>query len=80
MQTDRSRRLAALALGAASIFDLTGAVIYRVFRSSLPPAPLNDAEGPFQQATRELRAAQREAVNRTRRLAGRDRDSTTLPA
>jgi hypothetical protein len=32
MQTDRSHRFAALALGTTAIFDVTGAVIYRVLR------------------------------------------------
>lgn len=68
MQTERSRRLVALALGATAIFDLTGALIYRVLRSGLPtpPPPPPPGDGPFQQAARELRDAQREAVNRAR--------------
>lgn len=67
MQTDRSHRFAALALGTTAIFDVTGAVIYRVLRAGLPPAPPPDtAGGPFQQATRELRDAHHEAITRAR--------------
>jgi hypothetical protein len=68
MQTDFSRRFAALALGTTAIFDVTGAVIYRVLRAGLPPPPPPDeGGGPFQQATRELRDAHHEAITRARR-------------
>ena len=67
MQTDRSRRFTSLALGTTAIFDVTGAVIYRVLRAGLPPPPPPDtAGGPFQQATRELRDAHHEAITRAR--------------
>jgi hypothetical protein len=36
MQTDFSHQFAALALGTTAIFDVTGAVIYRVLRAGLP--------------------------------------------
>jgi hypothetical protein len=73
MQTDRSDRFAALALGTTAIFDVTGAVIYRVLRAGLPVAPPPDpADGPFQQAARELRDAHREVITRAR---GQDRTS-----
>lgn len=76
MQTDRSRRFAALALGTTAIFDVTGAVIYRVVRAGLPaPPPPDCAAGPFQQASRELRDAYREAIMRTR-----GKDGVSLPA
>lgn len=77
MQTGRSHWLTALALGSTAVFDITGALIYRVLRSSLPPPPPRGAGGgPFEQATRELRAAQREAIDqvhpdRTARRPGR---------
>lgn len=82
MQADRSGRLTALALGTTAIFDLTGAVIYRVLRSSLPAPPPPEADGgPFEQASRELRDAQREAVDRARSAVNhaRDPDNATLP-
>jgi hypothetical protein len=76
MQTDRSHRFAALALGTTAIFDVTGAVIYRVLRAGLPPAPPPDtADGPFQQAARELRDAHHEAITRAR-----GKDDVTFPA
>jgi len=72
MQTDRSaRRVVALALGTAAIFDVTGSIIYRVLRSGLPVAPPpGAAPGPFQQATGEIRGAHREALSRARAKNG----------
>ncbi len=70
MQTESSHRFAALALGTTAIFDVTGAVIYRVLRAGLPPPPPPDsAAGPFRQATRELRDAHHEAISRARAKA-----------
>lgn len=76
MQTERSRRFAALALGAAAIFDVTGAVIYRVMRAGLPPPPPLEREpGPFQQAAAELSGAHREAI-----IRAQAKDGVSLPA
>lgn len=68
MQTDRSaHRVVALALGTAAIFDVTGAVIYRVLRAGLPvPPPPGSALDPFQQSTSEIQDAHHEAIMRAR--------------
>jgi hypothetical protein len=65
MQTERPGRLISLALGSTAIFDVTGAVIYRAVRDSLPPAPA-PGPSPFQQATRELLDARHEAIMQAR--------------
>ena len=55
MPTDRSAgRVLAFAFGAAALFDITGAVIYRALRSQLPDAGHVSTEGPFQHATRTI--------------------------
>jgi len=68
MQTDRSaRRIAAFSLGTAAIFDLTGAVIYRVMRSGLPEAPPSPGAGAaFRDSAAILRDAHREASSHAR--------------
>ena len=68
MQTDRSaHRIAAFSLGTAAIFDLTGAVIYRVLRSGLPePPPGTGAGAAFRESTAILRDAHREASSHAR--------------
>ena len=66
MPTDRSaQRVASFALGTAAIFDLTGAVIYRMLRSSLPaPPPPGPVTGPVLQSARVIGEAHREALVR----------------
>jgi len=72
MPTDRSvRRLLAFALGTAAIFDVTGAVIYRVLRTGLPPSPQEPRAGPFQLSTMTIQDAHREAVIRARDANGK---------
>lgn len=67
MQTDRSaQRITAFSLGTAAIFDLTGAVIYRVMRTGLPVPQPDSAAGVFQESTAVIRAAHREALTRAR--------------
>ncbi len=63
MQTDRSaHRIAAFPLPTAAVFDLTGAVIYRVVRSGLPEPPPNpEAGAAFRDSAAILRDAHREA-------------------
>ncbi len=82
MQMQKPRWLVALALGIATIFDVTGAVVYRVLAASLPPAPPPPANGPFQQASEDLMAAYTEAVSHGR--PGGEvtpvKDSASLPA
>ena len=74
MQTDRPRRLVSLALGTTAIFDVTGAAIYRAVRAGLPRAPA-PGPSPFQQATRELLDARREAI-----MQARGKGAATPPA
>jgi hypothetical protein len=65
MPTDRSAgRVLAFAFGAAALFDITGAVIYRALRSQLPDAGYVSPEGPFQHATRTIQEAHAEALMR----------------
>ena len=65
MPTDRSAgRVLAFAFGAAALFDITGAVIYRALRSQLPDAGHITAEGPFQHATRTIQEAYAETLMR----------------
>jgi hypothetical protein len=54
----------AFAFGAAALFDITGAVIYRALRSQLPDAGHVSPEGPFQHATRTIAEAHAEALMR----------------
>jgi hypothetical protein len=63
--------MAAFSLGTAAIFDLTGAVIYRIMRSGLPASPpAAPAGAAFQESAAIIRAAQREAINRARGRSG----------
>jgi hypothetical protein len=65
MPTDRSAgRVLAFAFGAAALFDITGAIIYRALRSQLPEAGPAQPEDPFQLATMTLQDAHAEAVMR----------------
>jgi hypothetical protein len=56
-----------LAFGAATLFDITGAVIYRAFREQLPEPGPATREGPFQVATSIITNAHSEALMRARR-------------
>jgi hypothetical protein len=71
MPTDRSAgrersagRALAFAFGAAALFDITGAIIYRALRSQLPEAGEVPPEDPFQLAAMTLQDAHAEAVMR----------------
>jgi hypothetical protein len=68
MPTERpAHRFASFSLGTTAIFDLTGAVIYRILRASLPPAPPETLEaGPVLRATRVISEAHREVAMRAR--------------
>jgi hypothetical protein len=71
MQTDRSaQRIAAFSLGTAAIFDMTGAVIYRVLRGALPAPPPESGAGVFQESAAMIREAHREAVTHARGRGG----------
>jgi hypothetical protein len=72
MQTDRSaHRIAAFSLGTAALFDLTGAVIYRVMRSGMPEPPPGPGPGTaFRESAAILRDAHREASSHARGRAG----------
>jgi hypothetical protein len=70
MRTDRSaRRVLAFTMGIAAIFDLTGAVTYRVLHPTLPDPPKRDAD-PFQSAMGTILSAHRDAVTRKRDQSG----------
>ncbi len=70
MRTDRSaRRVLAVAMGIAAIFDLTGAITYRVMHPILPDPPLRDAD-PFQSAMATILSAHRDAVTHARDKSG----------
>jgi hypothetical protein len=72
MPTDRSaRRILAFALGAASLFDITGAILYRALRDQLPEPGQAAQEGPFQTATKIIQQAHSEALMRASRPAAR---------
>ncbi|MCW2906413.1 MAG: hypothetical protein JWL68_1202 [Actinomycetia bacterium] len=73
MLTDRSAgRIRAFALGAATLFDITGAVIYRALRAEMPEPGTVPSEGPFQLATKTIEDAHSEAVMRGTRTNGAD--------
>ena len=73
MPTDRSAgRLRAFAFGAATLFDITGAVIYRALRAEMPEPGNVPPEGPFQLATKTIEDAHSEAVMRATRANGAD--------
>ncbi|HEY7144307.1 MAG TPA: hypothetical protein VH637_08675 [Streptosporangiaceae bacterium] len=55
----------AFRLGIAAIFDLTGAVTYRLLHPILPEPPKRDVD-PFQAAMRTITSARRDAVARAR--------------
>jgi len=55
----------ALRLGISSIFDVTGAAIFRVVRPTLPdPPPAGSRPDPFRAAMDTIMAAHREVVGR----------------
>jgi hypothetical protein len=56
-------------MGIAAIFDLTGAITYRVLHPILPDPPKRDAD-PFQSAMGTILSAHRDAVTRTRDQSG----------
>ena len=73
MPTDRSAgRIRAFAFGAATLFDITGAVIYRALRAEMPEPGEAPAKGAFQLATKTIEDAYSEAVMRTARTNGVD--------
>jgi hypothetical protein len=73
MPTDRSAgRIRAFAFGAATLFDITGAVIYRALRAEMPEPGEAPAEGAFQLATKTIEDAYSEAVMRATRTNGVD--------
>jgi hypothetical protein len=73
MVTDRSAgRIRAFAFGAAALFDITGAVIYRALRAEMPEPGTVPSEGAFQLATKTIEDAYSEAVMRAARTNGVD--------
>jgi hypothetical protein len=56
-------------MGIASIFDLTGAVTYRLLHPILPEPPRRDTD-PFQSAMGTILSAHRDAVTRARDKSG----------
>jgi hypothetical protein len=68
MPTEKpANRLASFSLGTTAIFDLTGAVIYRMLRAGLPPAPPETQRAaPLLRATRVISEAHREVASRAR--------------
>jgi hypothetical protein len=72
MPTNRStRRVLSFTMGIASIFDLTGATIYRIIRPSLPASPPEGSDAdPFTSAMSTIMAAHREAVMRAHDESG----------
>lgn len=65
MPTDRSaRRVLAFALGSAAVFDITGAVIYRVLRGRMPMQVEGPPEGPFQFSANSIKDAHMEVLMR----------------
>ena len=70
MRTDRSaRRGLAIAVGIAAIFDLTGAITYRVMHPILPDPPPRKTD-PFQSAMATILSAHRDAVTHARDKSG----------
>jgi hypothetical protein len=65
-------RIRAFAFGAATLFDITGAVIYRALRAEMPEPGTVPPEGPFQLATKTIEDAHSEAVMRSTRTNGVD--------
>ena len=59
-------------MGAAALFDITGAVIYRALRAEMPEPAAVPAEGAFQLATKAIEDAYSEAVMRATRTNGVD--------
>lgn len=72
MPTDRSaRRVLSFTMGIASIFDLTGATIYRIIRPSLPASPPEGTDAdPFKSAMSTIMAAHHDVVMRARDESG----------
>jgi len=77
MPTDRSgRRVLSFTLGLSTLFDLTGATIFRVVRPRMPePPPAATRPDPFQSAMDMIMAAHREVTMRNH-----DKNGVTLPA
>jgi hypothetical protein len=60
-----ARRVLFLIMGISAIFDLTGAVIFRAVRPSLPESPPTATRAdPFQSAMDTIMAAHREVIMR----------------
>jgi hypothetical protein len=73
MPTDRSAgRIRAFSFGAATLFDITGAVIYRALRAEMPESADVPSEGAFALATKTIEDAHSEAVMRATRTNGVD--------
>ena len=72
MPTDRSaRRILAIAMGIAAIFDLTGMTVYRTMRPVLPPSPPRpDDQDPFGSAMSTIMSVYGEAAGRARDESG----------
>jgi hypothetical protein len=72
MRTDSpARRIRSLTLGITSIFDLTGATIYRIIRPSLPASPPAGPDAdPFKSAMSTIMAAHQDAVVRAHDESG----------
>ena len=72
MPTDRSaRRVLAIAMGIAAIFDLTGSTVYRTMRPVLPPSPpRQEDQDPFLSAMSTIMTAYRDAVGRAPKESG----------
>jgi|CZKT01.1.fsa_nt_gi hypothetical protein len=56
-------------MGIVAIFDLTGAITYRVMRPILPEPPPRKAD-PFQSAMATILSAHRDAVTHARSTSG----------
>jgi len=71
-----ARRVLSMTTGISAIFDMTGAVIFRLVRSSLPePPPRGSRPDPFRAALDTIMAAHREVV-----VHARDKSGVTLLA
>jgi hypothetical protein len=69
-------RVLSVITGIAAIFDLTGAMIFRVVRPRLPESPPAATRAdPFQSAMDTIVAAHREVITQLR-----DKNGVSLPA